>query len=94
MAITSAAMARQRYQLLRFRRMQSLRMRQFRFQVMSGGTGVASDVKLTKISIICKQKKFEDLKNALNDAGVAGIHSHTGTWMWCPEGSDEVLSWC
>ena len=42
-------------------------------QVMSGGTGVASDVKLTKISIICKQNKFEDLKNALNDAGVTGI---------------------
>ena len=42
-------------------------------QVLDSNPGVASDVKLTKISIICKQNKFEDLKNALNDAGVTGI---------------------
>lgn len=33
----------------------------------------ASDVKLSKVSIICKQNKFDDLKNALNDIGVMGI---------------------
>lgn len=33
----------------------------------------ASDVKLTKIDIILKQSKFEDLKNALNDIGITGM---------------------
>lgn len=33
----------------------------------------ASDVKLTKVSIICKQNKFDELKQALNDIGVMGI---------------------
>lgn len=33
----------------------------------------ASDVKLTKIDIILKQNKFEDLKNALNDIGITGM---------------------
>ncbi len=42
-------------------------------QVMDGSPNIASDVKLTKISIICKQSKFEDLKTALNDTGVTGI---------------------
>ncbi|MDO5291961.1 MAG: ammonium transporter [bacterium] len=41
-------------------------------QVVSGSTP-ASDVKLTKVSIICKQNKFDDLKEALNDIGVMGI---------------------
>ena len=34
---------------------------------------VASDVKLSKVSIVCKQNKFEDLKEALNGVGVTGI---------------------
>jgi Amt family ammonium transporter len=42
-------------------------------QVMSEAPNVGSDVKLSKISIICKQSKFEDLKTALNDVGVTGI---------------------
>ncbi|MGN0389390.1 MAG: ammonium transporter [Wujia sp.] len=42
-------------------------------QVMDSSPNLASDVKLTKISIICKQSKFEDLKTALNDTGVTGI---------------------
>ena len=29
--------------------------------------------KLSKISIVCKQSKFEELKSALNDIGVSGI---------------------
>ena len=41
-------------------------------QVVSGGSP-ASDVKLTKVSIICKQNKFDELKEALNDIGVMGI---------------------
>lgn len=35
--------------------------------------GIASDVKLTKLAIICKQNKFEELKAALNSVGVMGI---------------------
>lgn len=42
-------------------------------QVMDSAPNVASDVKLSKISIICKQNKFEDLKEALNETGVTGI---------------------
>ena len=42
-------------------------------QVMEGDGNVASDVKLSKVSIICKQNKFEDLKEALNEIGVMGI---------------------
>lgn len=34
---------------------------------------VASDVKIAKVDIICKQNKFEDLKNELNSIGVMGI---------------------
>ena len=41
-------------------------------QVVNGGSP-ASDVKLTKVSIICKQNKFDELKEALNDIGVMGI---------------------
>ena len=33
----------------------------------------ASDVKLTKIDIICKLERFEALKEALNEIGVTGI---------------------
>lgn len=33
----------------------------------------ASDTKLTMISIVCKQNKFEELKTALNNIGVTGI---------------------
>ena len=42
-------------------------------QVKESTTPIASDVKLSKVSIICKQNKFEDLKTALNDIGVLGI---------------------
>lgn len=41
-------------------------------QVLDGGQ-VASDTKLSRIAIICKQNKFEDLKDALNAIGVSGI---------------------
>ncbi len=36
-------------------------------------TVTASDVKLSKIDIVLKQSKFEDLKNALNEIGVTGM---------------------
>lgn len=42
-------------------------------QVVENSTPVASDVKLSKVDIICKQSKFEELKTALNAAGVTGI---------------------
>ncbi|MBO4997472.1 MAG: ammonium transporter [Lachnospira sp.] len=42
-------------------------------QVLEGRKAPASDVKLSKIDIICKQNKFEELKNALNEIGVSGI---------------------
>ncbi len=42
-------------------------------QVKESGAPIASDVKLSKVSIICKQNKFENLKEALNDIGVTGI---------------------
>lgn len=42
-------------------------------QVKSEGAEIASDVKLSKVDIICKQSKFEDLKAALNAIGVQGI---------------------
>jgi Amt family ammonium transporter len=42
-------------------------------QVKESESPIASDVKLSKISIICKQSKFEDLKEALNETGVTGI---------------------
>lgn len=42
--------------------------------VTDPGKGVvASDVKLSKIDIICKPAKFDELKKALNDIGVTGI---------------------
>lgn len=41
--------------------------------VTEGGPAIASDVKLTKVDIICKQDKFEVLKEALNGIGVLGI---------------------
>lgn len=42
-------------------------------QVVEGNGDIASDTKLSKVDIICKQSKFEDLKEALNDIGVSGI---------------------
>lgn len=42
-------------------------------QVKENTSPVASDVKISKVSIICKQNKFEDLKTALNEVGVTGI---------------------
>ena len=42
-------------------------------QVVEGNGGIASDTKLSKVDIICKQSKFEDLKEALNNIGVSGI---------------------
>ena len=42
-------------------------------QVLEGTGSVASDVKLSKVDIICKQNKFEELKDALNEIGVSGI---------------------
>ena len=36
-------------------------------------TPIASDVKLSKVDIICKQSRFEHLKDALNSVGVTGI---------------------
>ena len=42
-------------------------------QVVENSTPVASDVKLSKVDIICKQSKFEELKAALNAVGVTGI---------------------
>lgn len=40
---------------------------------MPEGTASASDVKLTKISIVTKQSMFEALKEAMNDIGVTGM---------------------
>ncbi len=42
-------------------------------QVLEGKGNVSSDVKLSKVSIVCKQNKFEELKEALNEIGVMGI---------------------
>lgn len=42
-------------------------------QVVSEDGAPASDVKLSKVSIICKQNKFDELKEALNEIGVMGI---------------------
>lgn len=42
-------------------------------QVVSDNKPVASDVKLSRVDIICKQSKFEELKEALNAIGVMGI---------------------
>lgn len=42
-------------------------------QLKESTTPIASDVKISKVSIICKQNKFEDLKTALNEVGVLGI---------------------
>lgn len=42
-------------------------------QLVSGEGTIASDVKITKVSIICKQNKLELLKEALNEIGVTGI---------------------
>lgn len=42
-------------------------------QVVSDNRPIASDVKLSRVDIICKQSKFEELKDALNSIGVMGI---------------------
>lgn len=42
-------------------------------EILSSEAPVASDVKLTKVAIVCKQSKFEELKNSLNEIGVTGI---------------------
>ena len=42
-------------------------------QLMQEKSVVASDVKLTKLSIICKQNKFDELKAALNSIDVNGL---------------------
>lgn len=42
-------------------------------QIKESATPIASDVKISKVSIICKQNKFEELKTALNEVGVTGI---------------------
>ena len=42
-------------------------------QVMSAPAMPASDVKLSKVTIICNAAKFEQLKAAMNDIGVTGM---------------------
>lgn len=42
-------------------------------ELVTEDRAVASDVKLTRVDIICKQSKFEELKDALNAIGVMGI---------------------
>ena len=42
-------------------------------QVRSETTPIASDTHLTKITIVAKQSKFDDLKDALNGIGVTGM---------------------
>lgn len=46
---------------------------QVAFTPKEKNTVTASDVKLSKIDIILKQSKFEELKNALNEIGVTGM---------------------
>ena len=41
-------------------------------QVVTGNMP-ASDVKLSKVTIVCSQTKFEQLKSAMNDIGVTGM---------------------
>ncbi|MDN5377895.1 MAG: ammonium transporter, Amt family [Clostridiales bacterium] len=42
-------------------------------EIVSSDKPIASDVKMTKIDIICKQNKFEELKESLNAIGITGI---------------------
>ena len=42
-------------------------------QVREPKETLASDVKLSKVTIICKQNKFEDLNTSLNEIGVKGL---------------------
>ena len=42
-------------------------------EVLPGNPSAVSDQKLTKLSILCKQSKFEELKEALNEIGITGI---------------------
>ena len=42
-------------------------------QVMSAAPMPASDVKLSKVTIVCNAAKFEQLKSAMNDIGVTGM---------------------
>lgn len=45
----------------------------FVFNLVFCATAVASDVKMTKIEIICKQNRFEALKNAMTGIGITGM---------------------
>ncbi|MDY3249638.1 MAG: ammonium transporter [Candidatus Choladocola sp.] len=42
-------------------------------QVKTPASPIASDTNLTKITIVAKQSKFDELKEALNDIGVTGM---------------------
>lgn len=43
-------------------------------QVVSAPSGIsASDIKLSKVTILCNQAKFEDLKSQMNEIGVTGM---------------------
>lgn len=42
-------------------------------QVMSAPAAPASDVKLSKVTIVCSAAKFEQLKSAMNNIGVTGM---------------------
>ncbi len=42
-------------------------------QLKTASGGISSDVKITKIEIITKQSKFEELKTAMNDIGITGM---------------------
>lgn len=42
-------------------------------QILPGEPVTSPGAKLTNVSIVCKQSKFEELKNALNGIGVTGI---------------------
>ncbi|MDD6616243.1 MAG: ammonium transporter [Lachnospiraceae bacterium] len=42
-------------------------------QVKTAAAPIASDTALTKITIVAKQSKFDDLKSALNEIGVTGM---------------------
>ncbi len=42
-------------------------------QIKTSAETLASDTKLTKITIVAKQNKFDDLKEALNEIGVTGM---------------------
>ncbi len=59
-------------------------------QVMESADGNASDIKLTKIAIICKQNKFEQLKSNLNNVGITGITVTQVLGCGAQKGSSEL----